>query len=182
MIIMTKSRFIILLFLLSALMMSCASTGKTKEIADPQVDKTIKFLKRFIKEHPEDVRGYFELGGNYFKMRRAKEATATFKDILDLKSASSGDKAYACVWLAKIEENTKDIKGALKWYEEGLRYEGGRGTYVAQNYVKLLIQMKAYEDAIMFCQRILGRKNISVQEQNYFMEQLQTLSILLKLG
>lgn len=182
MITMIKNRFWILLFLLSALIMSCASTGKTKEYADPQVDKTIKFLKRFIKEHPDDVRGYFELGGNYFKMRRAKEATAIFKDILDLKSASNGDKAYACVWLAKIEENTEDLKSAVKWYEEGLRYEGNRGTYVAQNYIKILIQMKAYEDAISFCQNILGRKNLSRQEQNYFMEQLQALSILLKLG
>jgi tetratricopeptide (TPR) repeat protein len=182
MITMKKNRFLILLCLVSALLMSCSSTGKTKDYADPQAERTIKFLKRFIKEHPEDVRGYFELGGNYFKARRAKEASAVFKDILDLKSASNGDKAFACVWLAKIEENTKDLKGAIKWYEEGLRYEGGRGTYVAQNYVKLLIQMKAYEDAIVFCQNILGRKNISPQEQNYFMEQLQALSILLKLG
>jgi tetratricopeptide (TPR) repeat protein len=96
-----------------------AQTAKIEEmtveqiLALPKPDQKAA-LEEYVKLHPDDPKGHFQLGNWYYDQFNAEEALAQYKKVLSLSPDDFKALVNACIVL----ESTKKGDEALAMYEE----------------------------------------------------------------
>lgn len=75
-------------------------------IAQKEIPKGLALFKRYLDEHPGEVRGHFELAGFYERYEREDDAVRRFQLIIQRFESDDDTWAKAVLRLASIRENS----------------------------------------------------------------------------
>ncbi len=123
----------------------------------------IKELQQEVWQHPEDARGYFNLGKEYARQQKYDDAISSYRRAIDLEPGL--DEAYSALGAAYFDK--KEFNSALPWMQK--RVDIAPDDSLRQfDLANVYFQLNRYDDAIASYRKAIDN-SYSFQEAWYSM-------------
>lgn len=123
----------------------------------------IKELQQEVWQHPEDARGYLNLGKEYARQQKYDDAISSYRRAIDLEPGL--DEAYSALGAAYFDK--KEFNSALPWMQK--RVDIAPDDSLRQfDLGNVYFQLNRYNDAVASYQKAIDN-SYSFQEAYYSM-------------
>ena len=114
----------------------------------------IDFYKKVVKDHPEDIRGYFWL----LDLLIADGRTAEAREYAEKMKRVEHSYHYE-MYMGNICKEECDLTGALEWWEKMTEHSPEKWIVWAE-YADCMVKLCRYEDAIMFYKKAMPMRPV----------------------